>query len=546
MRRCPPPPSVDDDAARYLAADRELVARAASGHLLPAIDAYRLALRHAPRFFDAPRARLNVALVYRTLAFAAELRGVATDASSDAIRPIVDALVGDLAREQGALDRAHDAYARAAEGGGTGRCLAARGLAALALADGRTADATTELARMPALCPAALRNDPETMQVQARRQIATGEARAALATLDGARRALGPNRDGGVIEDVAAASLAAGDVSAARDAYRQLASGRYGTRLAERGTVGLAQFEAARGDVAAAFRRLDDLSPDTAAVERRRFALNAVSDALRRGEDQTAVSIAFEHGITAERLALDEQIRLARALRIVGFAAESENVLRNVRDGTGSDAPDALWEERGASALAADEPAQALAIADDWLRVRGATTPAGALALRARALASLGQMVPAGEAVTRAVPALDPIAARALRLDVAGRVRSGDPALTARLVREALADEHAPALADPDAAAALQLLAESAEASGDDGGALAAYSSLSARYPDQPSAAGAAYRMARLTAGAQGGSAAKAAYAEIAHSHDALERRMGAVSEAYEAVVKPFENREAP
>ncbi|HEY2388675.1 MAG TPA: hypothetical protein VGK30_17090, partial [Candidatus Binatia bacterium] len=147
---------------------------------------------------------------------------------------------------------------------------------------------------------------------------------------------------------------------------------------------------------------------------------------------------------------------------------------------------------------------------------------------------------------TRAAAGLDPIAARALRLDVARRVRAVDPALAARLAREALADDHPPGLGDADAAVALLLVAEASEASGDDAGALAAYSSLTARYPTQPAANGAAYRLARLTAGAQGGAAARAAYGETTHSKDPLERRMGAAAEAYEAVVKPFENREAP
>ncbi len=542
----PPAPAGDDDRARYLAADREFASRAAGGHLLAAVDAYRLALRRAPGFFDAGRARLNVALIYRTLGFAAEMRAVAINAGSEPVRPIIEGLAGDLAREQGALDRAREAYALASEGGGVGACLAARGRGALALLDGRTAEAASELERLPSLCPAVLRNDPETLQIAARLQTANGDPRGALQTLERVRRGLGPAREGGALEDVAVASVAAGDVAAARAAYGQLAHGDFGSRLAEHGIVGLARLDAAGGDTAAGFRRLESLSPDTGSVERRRFATNALHDALAHGADQTAVSIALEHGIAPSSLGVEDQIRLAHAMRVVGLTHEAQGLLRDVMRGGNGGGPDALWEERGACALAADEPAQALAIADDWARARGAAPPPGALALRARALAALGQAAPAGESLTRAVAGLDPVAARALRIDVAGRVRKDDPALAARLLREALADEHAPALSDADAAAALGMLAESAEASGDDAGALAAYSALTARYPTQASASGAAYRLARLTAGAQGGAAARAAYAEIAHSHDALERRMGAAAEAYESVVKPFENREAP
>jgi tetratricopeptide (TPR) repeat protein len=543
----PEAPTADDDRARYLAADRELVSRIASGHVLPAVDAYRLALRRGAGFFDAQRARLNLALIYRTLGFAAELRSVATDAGKDRVRPIIEGLAGDLAREQGALDRAREAYARATESGGAGACLGARGRAALALLDGRTAEASAELDQLPALCPAALRNDAETLQIEARRLIARGDARGALQLLERVRRAFGAAHEGTAIEDVAVASAAVGDTAGARAAYEQLAHGDFGPRLTEHGILGLARLDAAGGDTAGGFRRLEKLSPDTGSVERKRFATNALTDALHQGADDTAVSIVLEHGIAPSSLPIDDQIRLAHAMRRVGLNGEAQGLLRDlVRGGNGVGAADSLWEERGASALAADEPAQALAIADDWTRARGATTPAGALALRAQALGSLGQAAAADEALTRAVGMLDPIAARTLRLEVAARVRANDAALAARLAREALAEEHPPALSDAEAAAAQRLLGEAAEASGDDAGAIAAYSALTARYPTQPSADGAAYRLARLTAGTQGGAAARAAFAEIAHSRDPLERRMGAAAEAYETVVKPFENREAP
>lgn len=536
----PEAPAGDAAAPLYLHADRELVTRAPSGRLLPAIDAYRRALRRAPGFFDAPRARLNVALAYRALGFEAELRSMRDEPGSDALRPIVDGLVGDLARERGVLDRARAAYASADAGGGAGSCLAARGRAALALGADPPRDATAELSRLPDLCPPALLADVDTVRVQAREQVAAGDPRRALAMLD-AVRPPGRATDGGLLDDVAAAAAAAGDATAARQAYTQLASGRFGARLAARGALGLARLDAAGGDVAAGFRRLSDLQPDAGTAERRRFALDALLAALKRGADQEAVTMVAEHGLPVATLALEDQIRLAHAYRAVGLTTVADALLRRLAGTLGPNVPDALWEERGAAALAGGSAPAALAVADEWLRARG--TGGAALALRARALAALGQAAAAVDAATHAVATLDPLAARVLRVDLARRIRATDAALAGRLAREALADESIPALAAPEAAALLRLVAEGAEATGDDVAALAAYSVLSARYADQPSAAGATYRVARLTAGAGGGAAASAAYAEVARSKDVLERRVGTAAQTYEAIVRPFENR---
>jgi tetratricopeptide (TPR) repeat protein len=538
----PPAPASDEPAALYLAADRELVIRAASGRLLPAIDLYRRALRRAPAFVDAPRARLNVALAYRTLGFDAELQSVARAAGTDPTRAVLDALVGDLAREHGATDRAREAYARAAGDGGAGACLAARGRAALLLASEPPGDASADVTRLPSLCPATLLADPETIRVQARQELAGGDPRRARAMLEGLRRAPGAGQEGIVLEDVATAAVAVGEPATARAAYTQLASGRFGARLATRGTLGLARLDAAGGDVDAGFRRLGALAPEAGSEERRRFAHDALARALVRGAAAEAVAIVVEQGLAPSALTPEEQILLARSYRAVGLTVEAEALLRRLGETLGKTAPDALWEERGDAALASAAVPQALAVADDWLRTRGTTAPAAALALRARALAALGQSTAAAQSVSEAAAQLDPVAARALRLDVAAQVRVADPAFAARLVRAALADDRAPALAAREAAAALRTLAEAAEASGEDAAALAAYGELTSRYPDQPSAAGATYRMARLRAG-DGGRAAVAAYADVARSRDALERRVGTAAQDYEMIVRPFENR---
>jgi hypothetical protein len=57
---------------------------------------------------------------------------------------------------------------------------------------------------------------------------------------------------------------------------------------------------------------------------------------------------------------------------------------------------------------------------------------------------------------------------------------------------------------------------------------------------EDPAAAGAGYRLARLRAGLEGGRGARDAYRGAAPK-DALEKRVVAAAEAYEAIVTPFE-----
>lgn len=534
----------DEPAALYLAADRELAVRATSGRVLPAIDLYRRALRGAPKFFDASRARLNIALAYRALGFDAELQGVAQEAVKDPTRPIIDALIGDVARERDAVERARDAYARAAAGDALAVCLATRGRAALVLGTDPPGNASAQVARLPELCPPAILADPETIRVQARQQLADGQPRRALTMLDALRSAPDAPPSGVVLADIAAAAAAAGDDATARARWTELASGGFGARLAARATLGLAQLDVARGDDATGLRRLDGLGSAKALDERRRLATEALTRALRRGADVEAVAIVADQGLAPALLASADQIALARSYRVVGLGVESDAVLRALAERLGKDAPDALWEERGGAVLATNPP-QALAVADEWLRTRGNAAPAEATALRARALAALGQGRAAGESADAAA-ALDPATARTVRLDVARRLRTADPAVALRLARAALDGDRSPPLAASDTATALRIVAESAEATGDAPAALAAYRELTERYADQSSAEGAQYRLARLGAG-DGGAAARAGYAELARSHDALERRVATAAETYETIVKPFENRrEAP
>jgi hypothetical protein len=156
------------------------------------------------------------------------------------------------------------------------------------------------------------------------------------------------------------------------------------------------------------------------------------------------------------------------------------------------------------------------------------------LALRARVAAVTGTGLGAHVAVAAAVIE-DPTLTRTLALDVAEALRGREPAAALVLAHEALAPGPTPELPPARAAAGLALVGTLAEAAGDDDTALAAFTTLSARYGKEPVAADAAYRAARLAARrAPGG--ASAAYDEAARSKDVLSRRVASAARDYEAI----------
>ncbi len=533
----PAPPTDATAAALYLAADRELVASARSRHLLAAIDAYRRALRRFPRFVDAPRARLNVVFAYRTIGFRGELAAAVAATAADPGAALALAAAGDAALDGDDLAAARWYFERARASGGIGVCLAQRGAAAIAIVEGDAAAISRETARLAAVCPRVILDDADTRRLDARVRIAAGDAAGALAILARVRSELGPHGGALLMEDTAAAAAAAGDETTARHLYEQLVAGLLGGASARRAAVALARMDAADGDLDAGLRRLNAVGSGGA---RDALARGAVTRALDRGAAADAVALLHEQRIDPAALAPADQIRLAASYRALGLPNEGERLLGRLRDALGADAPSALWDEWGRAALARGDAPRALAVGDEWVRVRGADEAAAANALRARALASLGDVEAARAACAAAARALDAAAARALRVDVAGRIRPHDAAAARDLLRDALAMHDLPAESATDTAAVLRAFADAAEASGDDDAAVEALTRLTEEYPKDPGAADAAYRLARLRAGREGGAAARQAY-ESAAGGDALERRVVAASEAYEKIVVPFE-----
>ncbi len=536
------PPALEDATAPalYLGADRELVARARSRRLLPAIDAYRHALRRFPAFVDAPRARLNIALAYRAVGFRRELVAAAAASEADPGAALALATAGDAALDDDDLVAARDYYDRAERAGGAGACLAARGRAGLAVKANDAAAVTRAVSRFPELCPPALLADADTQRLVARERIAAGDAAGALVILSRVRGLLGRSGGALLMEDTAAATAVAGDETTARHLYEQVATGLIGAAAAGRATMALARMDAAHGNVAAALQRLDALGTTEAAAERTTLARTAIARALDRGSAADAIALVHEQRLDPSSLPAADQIRLAAAYREVGLPGEGERLLGRLRETLGADAPDELWNERGRCALARDDAPRALAIGDEWLRLHGRGDSAAAQALRARALASLGEATAARAALTAAVGALEPATARALHIDVAGRLRPHDPAAARDVLQDALAARGATPANPAETAATLRALAEAAEAAGDDAAAIAALTRLSQEFAADPSAAGAGYRLARLRAGSEGGAGAKQAYQGTAAA-DALEKRVVAAAQAYETIVTPFE-----
>ena len=529
-------PTIATPALAYLEADVAFATRAASGKLLPVVDAYRKALRQHPEFPDAWRARLNIALAYRAMEFRAELRTIAGETMIDPTAGLVRGLVGDLAVVTGEAAAAPEAYKKAAELGVLGACFAARGRARMALAAGDAVTAAQELAGVPSLCPAELANDPETQWVRGKLALAEGDLPAARKLLGEVAVALGKLDRGAVYTDLGAVEEAAGDPKAARKEYDKLVGGAYGARAARQATVRLAILDGVGGDVTAGLKRLERLTPEASDTARRALVMQTARKALGRGAAAEAIAALHDAHVDATALPLEDQLVMADAYRGIGLTGEAERVLAAAQQTAGPAGSDALFGARGTLALDRRDPAQALAIVDEWIRVRGRS--AGALALKARAAALGGDPMGAHAAVAAAVIE-DPALTRPLALDVAELLKDRSPAAALVLAREALEPGPAPALPEPRAAAGLALVGSLAEAAGDDDTALAAFTTLTARYGKEPVAADAAYRAARLAAKRVPADAGHA-YEEAAKSKDALARRVAGAARDYERIVKPF------
>ncbi|MCC6764884.1 MAG: hypothetical protein IT293_09495 [Deltaproteobacteria bacterium] len=529
-------PTIVTPAAAFLAADVLFATRAPEGKLLPVVDAYRSALRAHPDFPDAWRVRLNIALAYRAMEFVTEMHTVAGEAAVDPTGGLVRGLAGDLAFLTGKAPIAIDDYRRASDMGGLGACLAARGRARLALADGNAALAAAELAALGALCPPEIASDAETVWVRGRLALAQGDVAAAKTLLGEAEKGLGRPDQGAVLVDLGAVAEAAHDPKGARRIYDRLAGGAHGARAARQATVRLALLDGVGGDVAAGLKRLERLTPEASDPARRTLVMQSARSALARGAMGEALATLHEAHVDPAALGLGDQLLVAEAYRGIGLYGEAERVLAAAQANAGSAAPDGLFAARGELALDRRDGAGALAVADEWIRTRGRS--GGALALRARALALAGDGTAAHAAVAAAIIE-DGDLTRPLSLDVAELLRERAPSVALALARQALEPGATAELPPARHAAGLALVGGLADDAGDDDTALAAFTTLAARYGNDPIAADAAYRAARIAARRLPGGDA-AAFDEAAKAKDPLARRVAGAAREYEVIVKPL------
>lgn len=535
-------PAVATPALAFLTADVLFATRAPEAKLLPVVDAYRQALRRHPDFPEAWRARLNIALAYRAMEFLTEVRTVAGEAALDPTAGLARGIAGDLAFLTGKTAVAMEEYRRAAEFGGMGACLAARGRARLALATGDATTPAAEMSGLGGLCPPELVSDAETVWVRGRLALAQHDLATARTLLGEAQKGLGKYDRGAVIADLGGVGEAAGDAKAARESYDQLLGGAYGARAARLATVRLAILDGVGGDVTAGLKRLERLTPEASDPARRTLVMQSARSALERGAAGAALAALHDAHVDPRELPLEDQLLVARAYREIGLGREAEGVLAAAQAQAGSEAPDALFVERGTLALARRDAAETAAIADEWIRMRGRN--GGALGLKARAAGLAGDGIAAHASVAAAVME-DASLTRTLALDVAELLREREPAAALVLAREALDPGPTAPLPAERTAVGLALVGTLAEAAGDDDTALAAFTTLTARYGKEPVAADAAYRAARIAA-RRVPAGASAAYDEAARSKDPLARRVAGAARDYETIMKPFGGGQEP
>ncbi|MFN8601851.1 MAG: hypothetical protein U0842_15400 [Candidatus Binatia bacterium] len=540
-------------AEAHLNADVTLVRAAKSGYLLPALAEYEHALRTYPAFEDASRSRANVALIYHTLGFAPELARLSR-AKDDPVAPFAAVLLADLWRDR---DEKHDLAPLLAAGrnaGGITNCIAERVAANLAADEKRAAAFPAAFAELSKVCPRTILEDSETAWLRGRAMVLGGEASRAAEVLPPLEEDLPRRERALLLADVVAAQDAAGNAQAARLTEERLAGGDLGRRAARNARLALAARDAAEGKLGDIGGRFADLPIEDALQTRERADLIAVGELLRQGNEIAALGMMTERKVEARSLAPADQLLLARALRKVGLLDQSRRVLAGIAAATTSRLPDGYYEETGALALAHDDAPGALDVVEQWRVARGGNAPAGAIALKARARAAKGDARGATEALEKELTPLDPVLARDVAVELAGQLRSADPAAAMRLAEGALKDSALPPLDAPREAAALAALADAAEATGDKATAQSAFTRLAREYANEPAAAGAAYRASRLASSAPAQAAHAPAGAPPAASQqvaakapapaaapivddDPLSRRLAAAGRVYAEVV---------
>ena len=324
----------------------------------------------------------------------------------------------------------------------------------------------------------------------------------AYAARQRSRKSLGKPDRGAVIADLGAVAEAAGTIRKRRArATSSCCRGDYGARAARQATVRLAILDGVGGDVTAGLKRLERLTPEASDPARRALVMQSARSALARGAVGDAIATLARGARRSDR---------ARARRpIADGASVSRHRARSARRSVCSP------RRRRAPA---PTPPDALFAAARRPRARAARRQRHRARDRRR-MDSRPRPERRGAGAAGPAPRRSAATASAPRGAVAAAVHGG-PRAHARVARSTSPRSSASASRRPRwrwrakrssrvrhrscrrtrTAAGLAMVGALAEQAGDDDTALAAFTTLTARYGKEPVAADAAYRAARLAA----------------------------------------------
>ena len=531
-------------AASLLKADREYVLKARDGWLLPVVRAYDRAARLHPEFEGVVRAHQNVALLYGELGFGPELVIESRDAGNPA-RAFAMAVLGDLRREQSRYAEAAQLYEAASHGGRLASCFAARGLAAVALAEGRTQRAQTGMDGLSELCPLEVLHDVDTQRLHAKVELALGNPDGALATLDGASTRSPRSHLAELARDRAVIAETTGRIEEARAVWTDFERGRFGEDRKVEGAIGLARLSGDPSSIEAGLARAAEL-PAGQRERAKKELFAGISDAARpEGDDFATMSMVLAEGLPPTALDVPAQVGLAAAYRKLGLLDESRSALERLERDPGGARPEAFWREATTRALAEGDLEGADATLARWRVSRGGNPSAGEMQLRAQLLARRRAGRPEIERLLGRLGSVDGEVATTTRWEVAADFASWDPAAGVQLLSRGKDGIEPPtSLDDTRVAETLWALGRAAERHGENETALAAYRALSTHLPGTHRGAESAYRAGRILENQDDYSGARRAYRQAAEHPGALDRRFAEATAGFYEVVQPWMRRQ--
>lgn len=526
-----------------LAADREFILRASDGWLLPAVAAYERAGRIRADFPGVVRAHMNVALIYYQLGFGPELVVEARDPTNPA-RDFARAVLGDLRRNEGRLAEAAELYELASDGSPMAVCFAARGLAAIALAEGRIDRATTGVEALVELCPRDVVVDAETERIRARVELAAGHPDRALATLSVAAARAAPAQLAEIARTRAEIAETSGRVDEARDVWTEFKSGRYGKDLVLEGVLALARIGDDDESIEIGLEQAANLPAGTRErVTKELF--NGVSEAaLAEGDDLASLSVILAAGLEPGDLDVPAQIALAGSYRRLGLLAEASALLEQIGSQRKAGLPESYWAESGKIALARGAFDDVRSVLQSWRTSRGGNPSSGELRLRVDLLAREKAPPAAVESLLARLEGLDPGVAESARWDAARVYAASDPNAGLALLGGEEGLRSMPELPDEQVADTLWELGRASEKQGATESALVVYGSLGRLLPATARGADASYRVGRMLEGGEQIGEAKQAYRRAGTHPDELDRRFADAAAGFHQVVQPWTRRQ--